>query len=356
MVVPHQDQISGGRVYNTELSRALRHRGWAVEERPVAAVWPWPTPEERQAVQAALTAPPAQPVLIDGLAGAACPREIEAAVAAGIPVVVLVHLPLPAETGRTEQEQAQLAQLERRALTTATAVATTSHWAAADLGHRYGLTDVRVLVPGTSPAPVAVGSNPPQLIMAAALTPVKNHATVLAALDLVGDLPWQAVLVGAHRDPETVRAVRDHLRTTAESARISLPGELQGAALDRVWNDSDLLLVPSWTETYGLVVTEALARGVPAVVSRGTGAVEALTGVPSTPPPAVGPNTACPDDLAGALADPAGPQEWAHTLRTWLTSPALRNRWQCNALRRRSELRTWADTAADLDGLLRGLL
>jgi glycosyltransferase involved in cell wall biosynthesis len=343
MVVPHQNQVSGGRVFNTELGRALRRRGWEVEECQVAADWPWPTTDQRRSVHQALTGPPGQPVLIDGLVGSACPLEIEAAVGAGAAVVVLVHLPLPAETGLPHDHRQELGRLERRALEVATVVVTTSHWGAADLRRRYGLASVRVVVPGTAPAPVAAGSDPPVVVMAAAFTPVKNHAIILAALDLIGDLPWQAVLVGAHRDAATVRAVGDHLRTSPQSDRISLPGELRGAALERVWHTSDLLVVPSWTETYGLVVTEALARGIPAVVSRGTGAVEALTGSIS------------PTDPAGALVDPSDPQEWAHTLRTWLTDPVRRDHWRCNALRRRAELRTWADTAADLDALLREL-
>lgn len=354
-VVPLQRQLSGGRIFNFELTSALRRRGWQVDERTVAADWPWPLPEERRAVRAALTASPTQPVLVDGLVGSACPLEIEAVVAAGVDVILLVHLPLPAETGLTNRQRTQLTRLERHAVAAATVVATTSHWAAADLKRRYGLTEVRVLLPGVDTAPLATGSDPPLLIMAAALTPVKNHATVLAALDLIRDLPWQAVLVGAHRHDRTVRAVRHHVRTAAHSSRIRLPGELRGEALDRVWRDSDLLLVPSWTETYGLVVAEALARGIPAVVSRSTGAVEALTGSPAPSRPADGKPSPGLDTLAGALANPADPHEWAQTLRTWLNDPALRERWRSNALRRRAELRTWADTAADFDTLLRML-
>lgn len=344
MVVPHQEQISGGRVYNTKLSRALRRRGWQVEEHTVAADWPWPTPEQRRPVRGALTVAPGQWVLIDGLVGSVCPLEIEAAVEAGVKVIVLVHLPLPAETGLAHRQQAQLARLESAALQTATVVATTSHWTALDLRHRYHLAGVPAIVPGVDPAPVAAGSEPPLLLMVAALTPGKNHATVLAALDQIGDLRWQAMLAGAHRDKETAGAVRHHLRTSPQSGRIHLPGELRGAALERVWHSGDLLLVPSWTETYGLVVTEALARGIPAVVSRGTGAAEALAGSASPGHLVAG--------LSGALADPADPQEWARILRSWLTSPVRRDCWRREALRRRAELRSWTDTATDFEAVL----
>ena len=64
-----------------------------------------------------------------------------------------------------------------------------------------------------------------------------------------------------------------------------VPGILVGQALDQKWDTADLLVLTSRIETYGLVVVEALARGIPAVVSAGTGAVEALQeGGPQTVP------------------------------------------------------------------------
>ncbi|WP_432560396.1 glycosyltransferase family 4 protein [Granulicoccus sp. GXG6511] len=368
LVVPQQQQISGGRVVNTELRDALARAGWEIDERELAGAWPWPTAEQRAAVRTALTTPvgdpastaPASPaplVLVDGLIGSACPAEIEAASAAGVRVAVLVHLPLPAETGLSPEQQESLAALERRALDAAAAVLTTSHWAAQDLRRRYGLPAVRVLTPGARRQPLADGSEPPQLLLLGALTPVKNHATALAALGTLTDLPWRALVVGAGR----VAGVRETLRPSALAERVTLTGELTGNALDDVWRGTDLLLVPSWTETFGLVVTEALARGIPAVVSRGTGAVEALSGHPaaasggtvgalgnSDPAPARPVGESGRSELAGAVADPGDPSEWTATLRGWLTDTARRDRWRHRALRRRTELRTWADTADDL--------
>lgn len=45
------------------------------------------------------------------------------------------------------------------------------------------------------------------------------------------------------------------------------PGYLEGEELSRVYASSDILLFPSTTETFGNVVLEALASGLPAVVS-----------------------------------------------------------------------------------------
>lgn len=342
LIVPDQAEVSGGGVVNARLAEALTARGWTVDVHPIAGSWPKPRAAHRAAVATALSAG-SDPVLIDGLVGSACPEQIEAAVAAGVRVVVFVHLPLPAERGRGRAEEFRLAQLERRALHAATAIVVPSYWARADLHQRYGLT-AHVLTPGADPAPVAVGSDPPQLLMLAALTPTKNHLTAMVALKALGDLSWRATFVGAHRDTKTLSDI--HLRRTPPiSDRLTLPGELTGAALEQVWRATDLLLVPSWTETYGLVVAEALAHGIPAIVSRGTGAAEALAGV-----------TNLEDrDLPGALADPGNPGEWADVIRGWLESRVRRDGWRQAALARRDSLRTWADTAADLERLLEEL-
>lgn len=340
LLVPDQAQVSGGGIFNIRLAEALRQRGWTVEEHPLTGNWPRPRSEDRAAVGKALQAAN-DPVLIDGLVGSACPDEIEAAVGSGVRVVILVHLPLPAERGTGRDEQVRLAQLERRSLRAATAILVPSYWACADLQQRYGLA-ARVLTPGAEVGPVARGSGPPRLLMLAALTPVKNHLTAMAALRALGDLPWQAAFVGAHRDGKSVADIHLRRRTPALADRLSLPGELTGPALDRVWDTTDLLLVPSWTETYGLVVTEALARGIPAIVSRGTGAAEALAGVTGLEE----------RDLPGALADPGNPGEWAELIRGWLEDGVRRDRWRQAALARRDSLRTWADAAIDLETVM----
>ncbi|PLC11179.1 hypothetical protein AUQ48_01600 [Kocuria flava] len=124
-----------------------------------------------------------------------------------------------------------------------------------------------------------------------------------------------------------------------DPARVRVPGPLTGAALEEQWAATDLLVLPSRAETYGMVVAEALAHGVPALVPAGTGAVEALDGTPHGVGPA---------ERAGAALDPADPTAWTTALRAWLADPALRERWRTAALARRRRLRRWSDTAHDV--------
>jgi len=70
-------------------------------------------------------------------------------------------------------------------------------------------------------------------------------------------------------------------RRTAEAAatrdpRIRLLGHLQGGALEDAYRESDVLVVPSLYEPWGLVVHEGLAHGLPVIVTDQVGAADDL--------------------------------------------------------------------------------
>lgn len=52
---------------------------------------------------------------------------------------------------------------------------------------------------------------------------------------------------------------------------VELPGVLRGEALAAAYANMDLFLFPSWTDTFGNVILEALACGAPCVVTSGGG-------------------------------------------------------------------------------------
>ncbi len=342
VVVPDDGgRPTGGSVYDRRLVAALDALGHRARLVPVAGDWPFPDGADRTLLRRALGAPaPGRTVLLDGLVGCAAPEAVEDAVRSGVPVHLLVHLPLPAETGRDPAAAEELARREAAALAAATGVLTPSVWAARDLRRRYGTADAAVAEPGAERGPVAAGSSPPRLLCLASLTPRKNQRLLLEALAPLTGLDWALDLVGPEGEPSHVEELRAAVRELPDPGRVRCPGPLGGAALARQWARTDLLLLPSTAETYGMVVTEALARGVPAVVAAGTGAVEALDGSPEPPDRAAG--------RAGAVLDPADPSAWTDVLRDWLTDPGLRGRWRAAALTRRGRLRRWEDTARDV--------
>ncbi|MDG4800408.1 glycosyltransferase family 4 protein [Micromonospora sp. WMMD980] len=313
---------SGGNAYDRHVCDGLAALGWTVREHQVPGSWPDPGDRERAALGALLGGlPDGATALLDGLVASTVP-EVLAAHAARLRLVVLVHLPIEGEA-------------ERRALATATVVVATSEWTRRRLLERYPLDPDRVAVapPGVEPAPVAPATpGGTRLLCVAAVTAVKGHDVLATALAEVADLGWTCDWVGPlDRDPAFVDRVRRRLTGAGLADRVRLSGPRAGAAVAAAYAGADLLVLPSRRETYGMVVTEALARGVP-VLAADTG------GLPATLGRAPG------GDRPGLLVPPEDAGATAAALRRWLTDPGLRGRLRRAARQRRDTLTGWSVT------------
>jgi glycosyltransferase involved in cell wall biosynthesis len=322
---------TGGNRYDRSLAAALRELGTEVEQRLAPGDWPVATATDRDRLAQLVHAP--DPVLVDGLVACGAPGAVARAVAGGCRVHVLVHMPLALEP-RPGRPAADLQALEREALHAATGIVTTSRWTAAHLHDRHGLDGVAIAPPGADPAPASAGSSPPRLLQLGAVTPVKDQLTVVDALARVRDLAWTADLTGPlDVDPAYTARVTAALDRHRLLDRVRLTGPVAGAGLQQAWDAADLLLLPSRAETWGMAVTEGLARGVPAVVSLGTGAQEALGRAPDGSVPGAAVPAGDPDALAAAIRDLLGPG---------------RERARRAARARRRTLRSWQHTARDV--------
>jgi glycosyltransferase involved in cell wall biosynthesis len=103
------------------------------------------------------------------------------------------------------------------------------------------------------------------------------------------------------------------------------------------------LVLASRAETYGMVVTEALARGLPIVATEVGGLTEAL---------------GCGADgiRPGLLVPPEDPVAFAAALRAWLGDVKLRGRLRRAAQERRRSLPGWSTTASVLASVLAEVL
>jgi glycosyltransferase involved in cell wall biosynthesis len=327
---------SGGNVYNAALARGLTALGAEVATCALDGGWPAGSAADRRRLGALLLDGAGDVVtVVDGLLACGAPEELAAAAATGRPAWILLHMPLD-DTGADE------AGLERRALQAAAGVICTSGTAAARIRARHGMegigqSGITVAIPGTEPAPLAAGSGPPHLLAVAALLPNKDQQLLLAALSALTELPWTASLVGSDdADPAYAARLRDTVQRLGMQGRIRIPGELRGDALEAEWAAADLSLLISRAETYGLVVTESIARGVPVIVRAGTGAVEAL---------AAGTPAAAATRPGAAVALGSDPGPLADVLRRWLTEPELRTGWRAAAVAARDRLPGWDATA-----------
>ncbi|MFG2004625.1 glycosyltransferase [Spirillospora sp. NPDC048911] len=330
---------SGGNVYDRRLCEHLA----TADEILIAGAWPRPDETARAELARALAAlPDGSIVLLDGLVACGVP-DVVVPQARRLRLVVLVHLPLAEETGLAAETAAGLDVLERETLHAVDAVMTTSFWAARHLVDHHGLAAERVHVvpPGVDPAAPAAGTDGgTRLLCVGSLTPRKGHDLLVEALATVTDLPWSCVWAGpANRAPGYVEELRWSIEHHGLTERIELVGPRTGEPLDAAYAEADLLVLPSRAETYGMVVTEALARGVPVLATAVGGVPEALGRAGD----AGAPGLLVPPDDVPALAD---------ALRRWLRDEPLRRRLRNAATERRRTLAGWEETARRVTAVL----
>lgn len=324
---------SGGNTYDRRLTAGLVSLGWTVSEHQVPGIWPEPDDASRRAFAAETARLPDDGlVLVDGLLASNSPETL-VRLAQRLDLVVLVHLPL---------ENAP----EREALAAADAVIATSAWTRRRLlaVHHLDPGRVHVAQPGVDSAPLSPGTPAGgELLCVGAVTPVKGHDLLVAALAMVGEMPWRCRCAGSlTADSDYVEHVTRQAREAGIATRLELLGPLDRIGLEQAYAAADLLVVPSRVETYGMVVTEALAHGIPVLGAAVGGLPEALDGAGA-------------EERPGLLVPADDSEALAVVLRAWLTDVDLRERLRRSARERRASLRPWSRTAHEVSAVLDAL-
>lgn len=325
---------SGGNTYGRRVCAGLARLGVELRETRIPGDWPRPDETARARLADALaTVPKGDAVLLDGLVACGVP-DVVGPHASRLRLAILVHLPLAEETGLAPESAARLDAGEREVLHAAAVVVTTGRHAAQRLVRHHGLPteSVRTISPGTDPAPTAPGTDgSAHLLCVASVTPRKGHDLLVTALAGLRDLSWTCDLAGpVARDGAHARRVAELIERYSLGERVRLLGPLSGAALDSAYAVADLVVQPSRAETYGMAVTEALARGIPVIAS------------------------AVPDALddGGLLVPPGDADALTEALRRWFRDEPFRSRLRAAAGQRRERLPTWESAARQLAAVL----
>jgi len=331
---------SGGNVYDRRVCDGLAALGCSVRLHAVPGAWPRPDAAAHAALARAVQRlPDGAVVLLDGLVASTAP-EVLLPHATRLRLVALVHMPLGHDTADDD-----VRSREGAVLAAAVAVLTTSPWTRRTLLELYALPGDRVHVaePGVDAADVAPGTaTAGALLCVAAVVPGKGHDVLLDALAAIADLPWSCLCVGSlERDPAFAEGLRRRAGDAVLGGRVRFVGPRTGAGLDRSYAGADLLVLPSRAETYGMVVTEALARALPVVATDVGGVAETLgAGGDGTRP--------------GLLVPPGDGAALGDALRSWLGDAALRRRLRGAARERRASLTGWSTTTSTVAGVLAG--
>ncbi|MBX9925853.1 MAG: glycosyltransferase family 4 protein [Hyphomicrobiaceae bacterium] len=231
-----------------------------------------------EAVRLLAAAPPDAALMVDGLALGAIPADRLDAVKA--PLIALVHHPLCLEAGLSADRAAALKQSETAVLARARQVVVTSSSMKRILVEDFGVPMPKVTVaePGTDPAARATGTGTPfQILSVGAVSPRKGYHVLIDALAPLTEHDWRATICGAtDRDPKTVAKLEAQIEAAGLSERVRLAGTVVPATLQRFYDTADLFVLPSLFEGYGMVLAEAMARGLPIVTTTGGAAAETV--------------------------------------------------------------------------------
>jgi glycosyltransferase involved in cell wall biosynthesis len=332
---------TGGYGYDRRIIAGLQQLGWRVNVGMLDGSFPFPTASARGQAEAVFSRVPDEAlVMVDGLAFGAMP-EVAARHAERLRLVALVHHPLALETGLSREAASLLEESERASLRSARHVVVTSEATATALG-RYDVerSRVSVIVPGTEEAPLAGGSTDGvvRMLCVATLTARKGHDLLIEALAGLASFPWTLACVGSlTRGADTVAALRRQIDRVALNEKVALVGELTGDALEAAYQAADLFVLPTRYEGYGMVVAEALARGIP-VVSTRTGAIPELVGA-----------------SAGLLVPPNDGLALRDALARVLQDRALLASLRAGARQTRATLPRWQDSCAQIARVLEQL-
>lgn len=145
-----------------------------------------------------------------------------------------------------------------------------SGYTAADVVRRYDVDEARVrIIPNAPSLPIGdepVAQDGPYLLAVGDLRPKKNLLRLVEAFRALRRTGLEHRLVLAGVDG----GEGDRLREVLGGEPIELTGYVSDGRLDALMRGADAVVHPSLYEGFGLVLVEAMARGVPVVASRAT--------------------------------------------------------------------------------------
>lgn len=329
---------TGGYAYDRRVLASLPACGVTVRHLQLSSGYPAPSPADLDATAAAFADVPAGSILlVDGLAYGAMPANVIDRARA--PIVAMVHHPLCLEAGLSKARQDELYALEKAALAKARRTITTSRITADTLVRDFSVPRARITVaePGTERAGRAAATNTtPHLVAVGSIVPRKAFDLLVRALGTLKGLDWRLTIAGpTDRSAAATRDLDAAIAAAGLAPRITIAGPLSESQLAALYATADVFVMPSLYEGYGMVLAEAMARGLPIVCTTGGAAADTVP------------------DAAGLKVAPGDEAAFADAVGTMLRDTGLRRRMADAAWAAAQTLPRWEDTAAKIAAVIK---
>ena len=334
------DTPTGGYIYDRMVVNGLRDSGWQVDVVSLGEGFPTPQESTRQhALDLLASLPHPSPVIIDGLAYGVMP-EARKHLHPANPIIALVHHPLALETGLSSEQAHLFKANETLALSLSAQVIVTSPSTGRELIEHYCVDEKNLTVvrPGTDRASryaALTSGRTVRLLSVGAIVPRKGFISLVQALKPLAHLDWSLSIVGdPTRSADTTRALSQTIEQVGLEGRIMMLGTLARSDLERLYVESDVFVLASEHEGYGMAYAEAIAHGLP-VIGTLAGAI------PDTVP-----------KEAGLLVEPGSIEGLSLALERMISDVALRHRLAAGARQVAASLPTWADATGLFESVL----
>lgn len=271
---------TGGYGYDREVLAHASAAELELQHVPLPGGYPFPSQDTLNQTAAIIAALPRDaPLLIDGLALGAMPESLTSRIVQ--PLVELCHHPLTLEPGTSAETADKLRKTEQAALLKCRHVIVTAPKTAEIVTEMFGIPPARITVaePGTRRAPRATGSGLPALriIAVGSIIPRKGYDVLVTALSGLIRHDWTLEIAGSDTlDPAETTRIKAMINQHNLGQRVKLLGALGQDELDRLYAGADLFVMPSHFEGYGMVIGEAMVRGLPIVATTGGALGETL--------------------------------------------------------------------------------
>ncbi len=329
------DQRTGGYIYDRRVVDGLRSSGRTVRVHELDGRFP---DADERALKSLATAAAhcaaTDLVLFDSLCLGAARHVVARLASDGCACVPLVHHPASLEDGVQGGLDTSLFREEKAALNHARRCIVTSRATGKLLHTLFGVgwKRIGVVSPGVDRCALAHGSNdgrPMRLLSVGTVSHRKDYITLVRALSQLADFRWSLDCYGSlDREPEAADAVWREVQLHDLSQRVRFHGEVGESRIRTAYADAHLFVMSSRFEGYGMVLSEALAHGLPIVATDAGPTTDILPG-------------------EGAIIVPAGePDRLAGALRRVLTDPARYRALHEAARRAAATLDGWDVTVA----------
>ena len=111
-----------------------------------------------------------------------------------------------------------------------------------------------------------------RLVYLGRLDPIKGIENLLRARSMLNGDPGSrlSLTIAGAGETDYEKNLQSTISQMAAAERPKMIGHVSGGDKDELFENADVVVVPSYTENFGLVVAEALAHGVPVIASKGT--------------------------------------------------------------------------------------